>query len=143
MGVDPVGDDVRSRSRGRLDSVLGVLDDDTLLGRVLEDVQERSGETVRDVMSTNLVTVSPETEATTALDTLQREGIGRILVTESDGSLAGLISRADLMTILEIDPIRDRPGTFDRRLIRWGCPSGGRTRATRTSTSLKRNWNGI
>ncbi|WP_090386047.1 CBS domain-containing protein [Natronobacterium texcoconense] len=94
-------------------------------------------------MSTNLVTVSPETEATTALDTLQREGIGRILVTESDGSLAGLISRADLMTILEIDPIRDRPGTFDRRLIRWGCPSGGRTRATRTSTSLKRNWNGI
>ncbi|ARS89893.1 hypothetical protein B1756_09200 [Natrarchaeobaculum aegyptiacum] len=75
-------------------------------------------------------------ESTTALGTLQREDIGRILVTESDGSLVGLISRTDFMTILEIDPIRDHLGAFDRRLIRWGCPSGGRTRATHTPTAL-------
>lgn len=85
-----------------------VLDGDDLVGIVtLEDVQERTPErrdevTVRDVMSTDLVTVRPESEATKALTTLQREDIGRILVTDADGSLTGLISRTDLMTVLEI-----------------------------------------
>lgn len=84
-----------------------VLDDGDLVGIVtLEDVQERAPEdrsgTVRDVMSTDPVTVSGETEATKALKTLQREDVGRILVTDEDGSLAGLISRTDLMTVLEI-----------------------------------------
>ena len=84
-----------------------VLDDGELVGIVtLEDVQERAPDdadgTVGDVMSTELVTVSAGTGATTALTTLQRKGIGRILVTEDDGTLIGLISRTDLMTVLEI-----------------------------------------
>ncbi len=71
----------------------------------LEDIQEKGdsqAETVRDVMSTELVTVSPDTEATQALRTLQREDVGRVIVTDADGRLAGLVSRTDLMTILEI-----------------------------------------
>ena len=84
-----------------------VLDDGELVGIVtLEDVQERAPDdadgTVGDVMSTELVTVSAGSAATTALTTLQRKGIGRILVTEDDGTLIGLISRTDLMTVLEI-----------------------------------------
>lgn len=84
-----------------------VLDSDELIGIVtLEDVQKHAPDsrdgTIRDVMSTDLVTVSPDTEATTALRTIQREDIGRILVIEDDGSLSGLISRTDLMTVLEI-----------------------------------------
>jgi predicted transcriptional regulator len=53
-------------------------------------------------MSTDLVTVTPTSEAARALNTLQREGIGRILVTDGDGSLLGLVSRTDLMTVFEI-----------------------------------------
>lgn len=53
-------------------------------------------------MTTDLVTISDDSEATSALRTLQQEDIGRILVTEADGSLAGLISRTDLMTVFEI-----------------------------------------
>ena len=85
-----------------------VVDGDDLVGVVtLEDVQERApdeGEraTVRDVMSTDLVTVSPDAEASTVFTTLQREDIGRVLVTDAEGSLAGLVSRTDLMTVLEI-----------------------------------------
>lgn len=72
----------------------------------LEDVQrvdpDRRGETaVRDVMSTDLVTVPPYSNATEALTTLQQEDIGRILVIDN-GGLAGLISRTDLMTVFEI-----------------------------------------
>ncbi len=84
-----------------------VLDDGELVGIVtLEDVQEgapgKADATVADVMSTELVTVSAGSAATTALTTLQRKGIGRILVTENDGTLTGLISRTDLMTVLQI-----------------------------------------
>lgn len=85
-----------------------VVDGDDLVGIVtLEDVQERASDrrdetTVNDIMSTDLVTVRPGGEAANALTTLQQEDIGRLLVTEGDGSLAGLISRTDLMTVLEI-----------------------------------------
>ncbi|WP_101296774.1 CBS domain-containing protein [Halegenticoccus soli] len=85
-----------------------VVDGGDLVGIVtLEDVQERAserrdGQTVRDVMSTDLVTVSPDSEAMRALTALQREDVGRILVTDADGSLAGLVSRTDLMTVFEI-----------------------------------------
>ena len=87
-----------------------VLDRGELVGVVtLEDVQERAPEgskaadpVVRDVMSEDLVTVSPDTKATSALRALQRADIGRILVTGPDGSLVGLVSRTDLMRILEI-----------------------------------------
>lgn len=88
-----------------------VLEDGELVGIItLEDVQERSPEgregTVRDVMSVDLVTVPRDAEATTALRALQREDIGRVLVTENGGSLAGLVSRTDLMTVLEIAQAR-------------------------------------
>ncbi|WP_227376282.1 site-2 protease family protein [Haladaptatus halobius] len=85
-----------------------VVDNDDLVGIVtLEDVQERASDrrddaTVDDIMSIDLVTVRPGGEAANALTTLQQEDIGRLLVTEGDGSLAGLISRTDLMTVLEI-----------------------------------------
>ncbi len=83
-----------------------VVDDEDLVGIVtLEDIQEKGhsqAETVREVMSTDLVTVTPETEATQALRTLQRADVGRIIVTDTQDRLAGIISRTDLMTILEI-----------------------------------------
>ncbi|WP_293032407.1 site-2 protease family protein [Natronococcus sp.] len=83
-----------------------VLEDGALIGIItLEDLQERADDddtVVRDVMSTDLVTAAPDDEATTALRTIQREDIGRILVVDDDGSLAGLLSRTDLMKALEI-----------------------------------------
>ncbi|SIR67298.1 Zn-dependent protease (includes SpoIVFB) [Haladaptatus litoreus] len=101
-----------------------VVDGNDLVGIVtLEDVQERASDRrddaiVNDIMSTDLVTVRPGGEATNALTTLQQEDIGRLLVTEGDGSLAGLISRTDLMTVLEITQISQStaatPPTIER-----------------------------
>lgn len=66
------------------------------------DPERRDAVTVADVMSTELSTVTPDTDAEDAIRTIQQEGVGRLLVTDDDGNLAGLISRTDLMTVLEV-----------------------------------------
>jgi len=73
----------------------------------LQDVQEidadrRETVAVRDVMSTDLRTVAPDTDAEEAVTRIMNEGIGRLLVTDADGRLTGLVSRTDLMTVFEI-----------------------------------------
>jgi CBS domain-containing protein len=96
----------RERRVGRHTGYPGV-DGGDLVGSVtLEDVQEvdperHDGTSVREVMSTELATVSPDSKATEALSLLQQRDIGRVLVTDG-GELAGLLSRTDLMTVLEI-----------------------------------------
>ena len=79
-----------------------VLDGDAHVGIVtLEDATgvpevEREAMRVADVMERELATVRPTTGAMTALETMQRENVGRLLVVEDD-RLVGLISRTDLM----------------------------------------------
>jgi CBS domain-containing protein len=63
---------------------------------------ERDAYTVEEVMSRDLTTVSPETDAMTAITKLQKEGVGRFPVTDEFGNLVGLISRSDLMTAFDI-----------------------------------------
>jgi Zn-dependent protease/CBS domain-containing protein len=78
-----------------------------LVGMVtLQDAQgvdevEREAFTVEDVMSGDLATVAPDASAMEAFETMQREGIGRLLVVEDD-ELVGLLSRTDLMTAFNI-----------------------------------------
>jgi len=63
---------------------------------------ERDAYTVRDVMTRDLTTVSPDTDAMAAITTLHQHGVGRLPVTDRDDQLVGLISRSDLMTAFEI-----------------------------------------
>jgi predicted transcriptional regulator len=85
-----------------------VLSGDELRGLVtLEDARavrevERDAYTVGDVMTTELYTVSPETEVIDALDELQNNAVGRLLVTDAAGRLRGLLTRSDIMTALSI-----------------------------------------
>jgi Zn-dependent protease/CBS domain-containing protein len=63
---------------------------------------ERDAYTVGDVMTTDLVTVSPETDVMDALTQLQQNSVGRLLVTDADGAFQGLLTRSDIMTALSI-----------------------------------------
>ncbi|WP_408959818.1 site-2 protease family protein [Natrinema sp. 74] len=79
---------------------------------------ERDAYTVADVMTTDLETIAPDSDAMTAIERMQEHGIGRLLVIDSgrrpsadgtpaesspdDGDLVGLISRSDVMTALDI-----------------------------------------
>ncbi|MDQ2050914.1 CBS domain-containing protein [Natronolimnohabitans sp. A-GB9] len=81
--------------------------DERLVGLVtLEDAREidpveRDAYTVEEVMTTDLETIEPDSDAMAAIERMQQNGIGRLLVVEN-GDLVGLISRTDLMTALDI-----------------------------------------
>jgi Zn-dependent protease/CBS domain-containing protein len=80
-----------------------VLRNDELVGMVTLDdsasVQEveREAMLVEDVMSTDVMSVSPDAEAITAFEQMQQHGFGRLPVVDDTGRLVGLISRTDLM----------------------------------------------
>ncbi|ELY50678.1 site-2 protease family protein [Natronorubrum bangense] len=82
------------------------------------DPVERDAYTVEDVMTTDLQTISADSDAMTAIEQMQKHGIGRLLVVENDeqrsvdrsdgetphegDELVGLISRSDVMTAFDI-----------------------------------------
>ena len=65
---------------------------------------ERDAYRVSEVMTETLTTVTPDTDAMTAITLMSQEGVGRLPVVEREGGdrLVGLISRSDLMTSFEI-----------------------------------------
>jgi Zn-dependent protease/CBS domain-containing protein len=91
--------------------------------RAIEPV-ERDAYTVEDVMTTDLETITPESDAMTAIERMREHDIGRLLVvngagrrsangagrrsvdgsrgSDEDGELVGLISRTDVMTAFDI-----------------------------------------
>jgi Zn-dependent protease/CBS domain-containing protein len=62
---------------------------------------------VASVMSRDPITVDPDTPAIDALERMDEENIGRLVVTDESGALVGLVSRTDLMTAASI--ARQRP----------------------------------
>jgi Zn-dependent protease/CBS domain-containing protein len=84
-----------------------VLDAGELVGIVTladaKDVKpvERDAYTVGEVMSTELKTVDPDMNAMDALQEIQSDDVGRLLVVEDD-ELVGLVSRTDLVTAFNV-----------------------------------------
>lgn len=78
----------------------------------LDDVQgvspDQRGEVrVRDIMTTDLTTVSVEDDAFDAVEAMQRADIGRLVVLDDQGQMSGLITRTDLMRAMSIGAIRE------------------------------------
>ncbi|UWG46522.1 Zn-dependent protease fused to CBS domain [Halanaeroarchaeum sp. HSR-CO] len=82
--------------------------DDRIVGMVtLDDARqitpvERDAYRVEDVMSTELYTIPRYSNAMDALDTMQSNGVGRLLVVDENGAVVGLISRTDVMTAFNV-----------------------------------------
>jgi Zn-dependent protease/CBS domain-containing protein len=74
---------------------------------------ERDAYRVEDVMTRDLTTVAPDADALTAIEAMQSNGIGRLPVVDSRGSLVGIVSRSDLMTALDII---QSSGSLDRTI---------------------------
>jgi len=91
-----------------------VVDNGRLVGIVtLDDVrdlspEERKTRTIADVMTTDLTTVPATADASTIFEAMQSNEIGRVVVTDSHGQLAGLVSRSDLMRAFELLQWRQR-----------------------------------
>jgi len=107
----------------RQGSLVGMVTlDDT---REVRDV-ERDAYRVEDVMATDLVTISPDSDAMDAISLMQRENVGRLPVVGADGELVGLISRSDLVTAFNIIQTRGSAagasGAIDRLSTSPGFP---------------------
>jgi CBS domain-containing protein len=85
-----------------------VLDEGEIVGVVtLSDAREireieRDAYRVREVMTAEVTTIGASSEAITAMNAMQSAGVGRLPVIDAEGAFAGLISRTDLMTALNI-----------------------------------------
>jgi CBS domain-containing protein len=85
-----------------------VFEEDRLVGIVtLSDARnvkevERDAYRVEEVMTEDVMTTATSSEAMTAMNTMQGAGVGRLPVFDGNGEFAGLISRTDLMTALNI-----------------------------------------
>ena len=80
-----------------------VIEDGKLVGIItLKDViNVDENVEVRNVMSRDIVTISPNVSAFEALRLMSERGIGRVPVVEN-GKLVGIVSRSDLMKVVEI-----------------------------------------
>lgn len=62
--------------------------------------QHRAGRTVKDVMSTHVITVNLETTAKQIATVLDKKGITRVPVVDIENKLIGIVSRGDIVRVL-------------------------------------------
>jgi CBS domain-containing protein len=93
-------------------SGMPVVDDDgRLIGVVSEfDIISKHGETVGDIMTTDVISVGEDTDPETVARMLTEQRIRRIPVV-NEGRVVGIISRSDLVRLFA--------------LTRWSCESCG------------------
>ncbi len=90
-----------------------VVRDNELIGIVtFDDVssiseEERKNKKVGDVMTRDVISVSPDRDAYDALKELSKNNIGRLPVVEAD-ELVGILSRSDFTTALRLDQLWGR-----------------------------------
>ena len=83
------------------DHLVGIL---TLQDVVAVPADQRAGVVVRDVMTPRdrLKTVSIEDTAYGAFTRMMQDGVGRLLVLDQEGNLAGIVTRSDLLHVLRL-----------------------------------------
>ena len=93
-------------------SGMPVIDGDSkLVGVVTEfDIIAKEGATVGDIMTTDVVTVSEDTDAETVAQILTSRRVRRVPVVQ-DGAVVGIVSRSDLVRLFA--------------LTRWSCETCG------------------
>lgn len=95
-----VGDVAEVLRDNRISAVPVVAANGSLVGLVSEyDLLARSGDTVADVMTTSVVTVSPDTAISDVRHLLVDRRIRRVPIV-SGGELVGIVSRGDVVALL-------------------------------------------
>jgi CBS domain-containing protein len=78
---------------GRL---VGAITDRDIVLRVVVEGKDPQSTTVREIASTDLVTVDPQQDLDEALRLMARHQIRRLPVVEEDGKLVGVLAQADV-----------------------------------------------
>jgi len=78
------------------DKLVGTLTDRDIAIRVVAEGKDPDQTTVREVASTNLVTVDPQQDLDEALRLMAKHQVRRLPVVEEDGKLVGVVAQADV-----------------------------------------------
>jgi CBS domain-containing protein len=78
------------------DRLVGTLTDRDIVVRVVAEGKDPQTVSVREVASTDLVTVDPQQELDEALQLMANKQVRRLPVVEEDGRLVGVLAQADI-----------------------------------------------
>ena len=78
------------------DRLVGTLTDRDIVTRVVAEGRDPQSVTVREVASTELVTVDPQQDLDEALRLMASHQVRRLPVVEEDGRLVGVLAQADV-----------------------------------------------
>jgi CBS domain-containing protein len=78
------------------DRLVGTLTDRDITVRVVAEGKDPQSTTVRQVASTDLVTVDPEQDLDEAVRLMAQHQVRRLPVVEEDGRLVGVVAQADV-----------------------------------------------
>jgi CBS domain-containing protein len=78
------------------DKLIGTLTDRDIAIRVVAEGKDAEQTTVREVASTNVVTVDPQQDLDEALSLMAKHQVRRLPVVEEDGRLVGVVAQADV-----------------------------------------------
>jgi CBS domain-containing protein len=78
------------------DRLVGTLTDRDIVTRVVAEGKDPQSVSVREVASTNLVTIDPQQDLSEALRLMASNQVRRLPVVEEDGRLVGVVAQADV-----------------------------------------------
>jgi CBS domain-containing protein len=78
------------------DRLVGTLTDRDIAIKVVAEGRDPDSVNVREIASTNLVTIDPQQDLDEALRLMARNQIRRLPVVEEDGRLVGVVAQADV-----------------------------------------------
>jgi CBS domain-containing protein len=81
------------------DKLIGTVTDRDIAVRVVAEGKDPEQTTVREVASTNLVTIDPQQDLDEALSLMAKHQVRRLPVVEEDGRLVGVVAQADVARI--------------------------------------------
>jgi CBS domain-containing protein len=78
------------------DKLIGTLTDRDIATRVVAEDKDPAQTTVREVASTDVVTIDPRQDLDEALRLMAKHQVRRLPVVEEDGKLVGIVAQADV-----------------------------------------------
>jgi CBS domain-containing protein len=79
---------------------VGIITDRDLVLELMAEGLDPAVFTAGDVMSVDLVQANPEMDAMDAVQLMQKHRIRRLVLTDTDGHLVGIVSMEDLLAVL-------------------------------------------
>ena len=112
-----VGDLVVVEKSGEVTRPVGIITDRDIVIEVMAQKIDPDSLTVKDIMSTDPVSMTESTSLLDTLDLMKQRGVRRVLVVAGSGSLQGLLSADDAIELIA-QQVNDLSQLVDREVKR-------------------------